>query len=153
MKAHLEEAFEESVVEHLVSRGWLRGAASHYDRALGLDTAELFAFIGATQAEAWEKLISLHGGANQAQQKFAKRLADELTTRGGVDVLRRGVKDLGVQVDLAYFAPAHDLTPDLRALYGANRVSVTRQAAVAESNPQDTVDLLLGVNGVPVATV
>jgi type I restriction enzyme R subunit len=153
MKSHLEAAFEESIEAHLLANGWVWGSSGDYDRALGLDTGQLFTFVGATQIEAWEKLIGLHGSPDRAQQKFARRVADEVTARGAVDVLRRGVKDLGVQVDLAYFAPAHGLTPELGVLYGKNRVTVTRQAAVSESSPMDTVDLLFGVNGIPVATV
>ena len=153
MKSHLESAFEESIEAHLLATGWVQGSASDYDRALGLDTGQLFTFLGATQIEAWDRLIEKHGSADKAQQKFARRVADEVTARGAVDVLRRGVKDLGVQVDLAYFAPAHGLTPELGELYGKNRVTVTRQAPVSESSLLDTVDLLLGVNGIPVATV
>jgi type I restriction enzyme R subunit len=152
VKAHLEAASEAAIAEHLVEHGWVRGAPDDYDRALGLDTGQLFTFLGATQADAWERLTGLHGGAEQAQRAFARRLADEITARGTVDVLRRGVKDLGVPLDLAYFVPAHDLTPRLHELYDANRVTVTRQAPVSESSPADTVDLLLAVNGLPVAT-
>ncbi len=153
VRAHLESAFEESITNHLTGHGWQQGASSDYDRALGLDTGELFTFIGATQVPAWDRLVALHGSQERAQQKLARRIADEVTSRGAVDVLRRGVKDLGVQIDLAYFAPAHDLTPELRGLYDQNQVTVTRQAAVSESNPLATVDLLFCVNGIPVATV
>lgn len=153
MKSHLESAFEETIQAHLLGNGWIQGASDAYNRALGLDTAQLFTFIGATQVEAWEKLVGLHGSQEKAQQKFASRVAGEVTARGTIDVLRRGVKDLGVHISLAYFAPAHGLTPELGELYGKNRATVTRQAAVSESSPLDTVDLLLGVNGIPVATV
>jgi len=153
MKSHLESAFEESIEAYLLAHGWVQGSAGDYDRPLGVDTEQLFTFLGATQMDAWEKLIGLHGSQERARQKFARRVADEVTSRGAVDVLRRGVKDLGVQVDLAYFAPAHGLTPQLGELYGKNRVTVTRQAAVSESKVLDTVDLLFGVNGIPIATV
>jgi type I restriction enzyme, R subunit len=150
--AHLESAFEQMITDHLTANGWAAGASSDYDRALGLDTAELFTFIGATQSGAWDGLVALHGSQERAQQKLGRRIADEVTARGAVDVLRRGVKDLGVRIDLAYFAPAHDLTPELGDLYEKNQVTVTRQAAVSESNPHDSVDLLFCVNGIPVAT-
>ena len=155
VSAHLESAFEASIADHLTSHGWVAGTASSYNRALGLDTPELFTFIGATQVDAWNTLVERYGGGepDRAQRKLARRIADEITARGTIDVLRRGVKDLGVKIDLAYFAPAHDLTPEQRALYDRNRVTVTRQAPVSESHPQDTVDLLFGVNGIPVATV
>lgn len=152
MTAHLESAFEDALVKHLADNSWVHGAASEYDRALGLDTGQLFEFIGATQQKAWDKLRLMHGDPNVAQHKFAQRLANEITARGAIDVLRRGVKDLGVAIDLAYFAPAHDLTPELRRLYEANRVTVTRQVAHSESHPADAVDLMLSLNGIPLAT-
>ena len=152
MKAHLESALEEHIEAHLLGHGWQQGDPSSYSRALGLDTVELLTFLGASQHESWAKLVGLHGSPDLAQSKFERRLADELTSRGVIDVLRRGVKDLGVHIDLAYFAPAHNLTPELRELYGANRLSVTRQVHHSESNPSASVDLVLFVNGIPLAT-
>jgi len=152
MVVHTERAFEDAVEAHLLAHGWVQGAAAHYRRDLGLDTAVLFEFIGATQADQWERLLGLHGGAERTQAAFAKRLASEIDSRGTVDVLRRGVEDLGVKIRLAYFKPAHELTPELRSLYEANRLVVTRQVHHSESNPADSVDVLLSVNGLPVAT-
>jgi type I restriction enzyme, R subunit len=152
MSVHSEMAFEAGVEAHLLAHGWVQGTASHYRRDLGLDTAVLFEFIGATQPQEWERLLGLHGGADRAQAAFAKRLASEIDSRGTIDVLRRGVDDLGVKIRLAFFRPAHELTPGLRSLYDANRLVVTRQVHHSESNPADSVDLLLSLNGLPVAT-
>jgi type I restriction enzyme, R subunit len=154
VKAHHEGTFEAEVVAHLTSPqgGWHAGAADSYRRDLGLDTVELFTFLGATQIEAWEKLVALHSSQDTAQRKFAKRLADELTARGTVDVLRNGVVDLGVRFQLLFPAPAHELTPEIRDLYDGNRCTVTRQVPHSESHPMDTVDLALFINGIPVAT-
>ena len=149
--AHCEAAFEESIEQHLLDNGWLKGDPAGYDRALGLDLNELLQFVQATQADEWAKYAKLVG-EGAARGKIAKRVADEITARGMIDALRKGVKDTGVEFKLAYFAPAHDLTPDLRVKYEANRVTVIRQAHVSESNPADSVDLLLLVNGLPVAT-
>ena len=151
-KAHLEIAFEEFIEQHLLGHGWVQGSPHDYDRALGVDTGQLFTFVGATQAEKWDTYVAYKGSSDKAQQDFARRLSSELDARGTIDVLRRGVKDTGVTFEVAYFAPAHELTPDLRDLYDDNRLTVTRQAAVSESHPLDTVDLLLSVNGLPIAT-
>ncbi len=150
--SHTELRFEEAIEAHLLGHGWISGTASNYRPALGLDTAELFTFIGATQPKEWERLLGLHGGADVAQRKFSERLAAEITQRGTVDVLRRGVVDLGVRIDLAYFRPAHEITPDLLALYDANRCTVTRQVHFSEKDSDKSVDLMLSVNGLPVAT-
>ncbi len=152
MASHTELRFEEAIEAHLLGHGWIFGTASNYRPALGLDTDELFTFIGATQPTQWERLLGLHGGAVVAQGKFAERLAAEITQRGTVDVLRRGVVDLGVRIDLAYFRPAHEITPDLLTLYDANRCTVTRQVHFSEQDSDKSLDLLLSVNGLPVAT-
>ena len=151
-----EKAFEDHIVSSLVECGGyravkVRNADRDFDAELGLDLAELFAFIQATQAGEWERLSKLHGGGDRARGRFADRLARELDGRGTVDVLRHGVVDLGVRIRLAYFRPAHGLTPELVARYGANRLTVTRQLPY-EAGTNRTLDLALFVNGVPVAT-
>ncbi len=150
--SHTELRFEGAIEAFLLAHGWIAGAASNYRSNLGLDTAELLTFIGATQPDGWERLLSLHGGADLAQRRFADRVAAEVSQRGTVDVLRRGVVDLGVRINLAYFRPAHEITPDLLRLYEANRCTVTRQVHFSEQDPTKSVDLMLSVNGLPVAT-
>jgi type I restriction enzyme R subunit len=78
-------------------------------------------------------------------------LAAEIDKRGTLDVLRHGVVDHGVTIRLAYFRPAHGLTPELVRLYGANRLNVTRQLAY-QAGSTKTIDLGLFVNGLLVAT-
>ena len=147
-----ERAFEDAIEGHLLTHGWHDGTQSGYKPVLGLDTAELFAFIGATQADAWDRLNQLHGGdANTAQQRFADRLAKQIDKNGTIDVLRHGVDDLGIHIDLAYFRPSSGLNPDLEKLYDANRLSVTRQLRYA--GDIKALDLGLFCNGLPVATV
>ena len=148
-----ERKFEEAIEASLLTGGgYLQSVPAHFDAILGLDTAELFAFIGATQSTEWESLLGRYGNdADSAQKGFAKRLALELDVRGTVDVLRHGVVDLGVTIQLAYFRPAHSLTAALTTLYTANRVTVTRQFPY-DPNSHATIDLALLVNGIPTAT-
>jgi type I restriction enzyme R subunit len=144
-----EGAIEASLLEH---GGYQRSHPSNFDRDLGLDTAELFTFIGETQPKAWDALLARRGeDPNAAQREFAKRLAKEIDNRGTVDVLRRGVIDYGITIQLAFFKPASGLTPALQGLYDANRVTVTRQLAY-EPGSHKTIDLALLVNGIPTAT-
>ncbi|MHB8263980.1 MAG: hypothetical protein ACYDGY_09600, partial [Acidimicrobiales bacterium] len=86
-----ERAFEDAIEAALLADGYLRSIPSHFDPVLGLDTAELFAFIGATQITEWERLLGRYGNdPDAAQRGFAKRLASELDSRGTVEVLRQG---------------------------------------------------------------
>ena len=147
-----ESAFESSIEAHLLAHGWLQVAPSSYDRALGLIPDELFAFLAGSQPDEWSQLLTRHGGEGQARAKVAKRVADELTARGTVDVLRSGVKDSGVSFRVAFFAPANGLTPGLLEAFESNRLGVVRQLHHSESRPHDSLDVALFVNGIPTAT-
>ena len=91
-----ESAFESSIEAHLLSHGWLKGTPQSYDVVLGLAPDPLLEFLAASQPDKWEQLCSRHGGEERTRAKVSKRVADEITARGTVDVLRRGVKDSGV---------------------------------------------------------
>ncbi|MGI8756711.1 MAG: type I restriction endonuclease, partial [Acidimicrobiales bacterium] len=151
-KVTSESAFEDSIEAHLLANDWLEGDPSGYDRGLGLDPAELVAFLEASQPDEWEQLIQRLGGAASAKERVAKYVADQLTLRGTVDVLRGATKMNGVSIRLAFFAPANGLTHELWQRYDANRLSVVRQLHHSESNTADSVDLTLFVNGIPTAT-
>ncbi|MGH9022239.1 MAG: type I restriction endonuclease subunit R, partial [Acidimicrobiia bacterium] len=82
---------------------------------------------------------------------FRSRLVAALDKRGTVDLLRNGVEDQGVKFKLAYFKPASGMNPALAALYGKNRLTVTRQLRYSPHH-DNTLDLALFVNGLAVAT-
>jgi type I restriction enzyme R subunit len=147
-----ERKFEGAIEAFLLERGgYARGDPRTFDRALGLVPGEALAFVQATQPDAWRELAQRHGGEQASQVNFLKRLATELDERGTVDMLCHGVKDLGVELRLAYFKPAHGLTPELVARYDANRLVLVRQLAFAADETK-TIDLALLLNGIPVAT-
>jgi type I restriction enzyme R subunit len=135
---------------HLLGHGWAKGTPSDYDASLGLDPVALAAFVQATQPKEWDKLVAAYGPS--AGARFAKRVADELDANGTVKVLRGEVKDRGAHVRLAFFKPTHGLTKELVALYEANRLGVYRQIHHSESNPGQSLDLLLCLNGIPLVT-
>jgi type I restriction enzyme R subunit len=155
MPIHDEAAFGNAIVAAMLERGWREGGAQDYNQALGLDTGQLFAFIGATQADEFEELKTLYGGdPNAAQAGFAKRVDKAIADEGMLDVLRQGVKDHGVRIRLAYFKPslvASDATLDD---YRANRLTVVRELeyATKQQDKGNRLDLTLFLNGIPLAT-
>jgi type I restriction enzyme, R subunit len=75
-----ERGFEDVIEAALLTGGYLKSFPTHFDRSLGIDTAELFAFIGATQITEWERLLGRYGNdPDAAQRGFAKRLAVDST--------------------------------------------------------------------------
>lgn len=121
-----------------------------YDRVLGLYPQDLLDFVRDTQPQQWERLERIHGA--KAGEKFCKRVARELDRRGVVEVLRRGVEDLGARFKLVFFAPGSDLNELLAEKYWANRMTVVRQLRYSTKN-DNSVDTVLFVNGIPVVTL
>jgi type I restriction enzyme R subunit len=150
MAGHTEKSFEDAIEAHLLHQGWHQGVPNNYDVDLGLDPVALADFVQTTQPKEWDKLVSTFGAA--AAREFARRVADELDQHGTVHVLRKGVSYYGASITLAFFKPTHGLTPELVSLYKANRLLVYRQVHHSESKPHQSVDLMLGLNGIPVAT-
>ena len=71
---------------------------------------------------------------------------------GSLATLRHGFKCYGRTLQAAFFKAAHGLNPELDVRYGANRVGITRQLRFSPHSEQ-SVDVTLSVNGIPVATV
>lgn len=151
-KVTSETAFEDSIEQHLLDNGWRQGSSATYSRKLGLDSGELATFIAASQPDEWEKLTQMLGGLEAATKKVAAQVAGQIDLRGTVDVLRGEVKMHGVRFRVAFFAPANGLTQELWDRYDANRLTVVRQLHHSETNPGDSLDLVLLVNGIPTAT-
>ncbi|MDT5268328.1 MAG: type restriction enzyme subunit [Acidobacteriota bacterium] len=147
-----ERAFEEHIEAELLERGgYERGMQERWSKELALDRDTLFEFLQATQPKEWQRLTAIHGA--QVETRFLARLVKELDNRGMLDVLRHGITDYGVRFSLAYFAPASNLNEEARRLYDLNRLSVTRQLRFSLKRERDTVDLVLSLNGLPVATL
>ncbi|MFD0857218.1 type I restriction endonuclease subunit R, partial [Actinomadura adrarensis] len=152
---HDERAFGNAIVGAMLERGWKEGDPHDYRPELGLDTRQLFTFIGDTQGDDWERLVMLYGNSTEAAQLgFAKRLDKAIAEDGVLTVLRRGVKDRGVLIRVAYFKPNLVLDDSVLDEYRANRLTVVRELeyATKQADKGNRLDLALFVNGIPVAT-
>lgn len=150
MATHKEIGFEDVICQQLSDTGWLyaSGDAKEYDRGRALFTEDLSAWLEETQAKAWGEAKAKHGEA-----AIFDRLRKQLNERGALDVLRSGIDIVGLRapLSLAQFRPAIGMNPEVMARYGANRLRVVRQLRYSLYN-QNTIDLVLFLNGIPVAT-
>ena len=129
--------------------GWICGSTDDYDREYCVDLAQLHAFLKTTQPEAAEALDLEKGGITR--QKFLARLQGEVTKRGTIDVLRHGIKHGPYHLNLFFGRPSPG-NEKAKALYEANRFSVTRQLRYSRDETQLALDLGLFINGLPVTT-
>ena len=133
--------------------GYFAGCPKDYDRAHALDVPQLFAFLRATQPEAFEKLgmVDAHDHKNIDHLKFLSRLSSEIGKRGVIDVLRKGVDHGPVHLELFYTTPSEG-NIKAAALHAQNRFLITRQLAYSMDETRRALDLCLFVNGLPIAT-
>ncbi|MDF9828601.1 type I restriction enzyme R subunit [Ereboglobus sp. PH5-10] len=154
MSLHKEISFENEICAHLAAHDWLyaEGDAARYDRARALFPSDTLEWLQQTQPDAWKILAKNHGTA--AGDTVLNRLRAELDKRGTLDVLRNGIELIGLRapLKLAQFKPAFDINPDILARYQANRLRVVRQVRYSLHN-ENSIDLVLFLNGIPVATV
>lgn len=128
--------------------GYVLGRASDYNRDVALDVVQLLVFLQATQPQAVETLELAEDGLKRNQ--FLHRLQGEITKRGVVDVLRKGVNHGPAHVDLYKLLP----TPGNAAAAAAfeqNIFSVTRQVRYSNDSG-NSLDLVIFINGLPVLT-
>ncbi|GCL61633.1 type I restriction endonuclease subunit R [Pseudaquabacterium pictum] len=154
MTIHKEIRLEDEICTGLKATGWLYDAADagRYDRTLALFVDDTIAWIKASQPKAWEIIHANHGVG--APKVVAERLRKALDGQGALPVLRQGFDLIGLKhpVAMCQFKPALSMNPDLQARYAANRLRVVRQVRYSVHH-ENSVDLVLFVNGIPVATI
>lgn len=153
MALHNEIEFEKEICDHLGSNGWIyeHPVAQDYDREKAIYTPDLIAWVEEAWPDAWESLKSNFG--SRAQDQLLSAVRRELDRKGTLKVIREGAAVLGIgTLKLAAFKPAHDLNEEILKRYQANRLRVARQIKYSLHN-ENSIDLVLFLNGIPVATV
>lgn len=144
-----EDSLETLIVAQMGEGGWTEGTPAGYVASYALDLGHFAAFIESSQPELVEPLGLT--AETPTRHKFLARLQGEITRRGIVHVLRKGIDHHGHHIDLYYPTPA-DGNPQATVYFAANRFVVTRQVHHSVSNSGDAVDLVAFVNGLPLFT-
>lgn len=150
-KFYQEHNFEDAIEAYLTEYGGYKRLPSEaFDPNPGIFPNEVIEFVKETQPDKWEELEEVH---DNPRKRFLSELEGALERKesGPLDLLRHGLRTTGMNIDLAYFKPETGLNPVLREKYEANRLGVTRQLYYSDET-QQSVDLALIINGIPVAT-
>ena len=145
-----EKRFESYIECQLNSTGFDSKNHTEFDPNLSLIRSDVINFIRETQPESWSELEERHG--TDTENRFLKRVADEISRRGIVEVLRSQVIDSGVYVKLCFFKPKSGLAPEHQALYQKNKFTLVRQLRYSIRN-ENSIDVVLFLNGLPLITI
>lgn len=174
-----ERIFQDDILRQLQTHGWLLGSSDRYNRELALYPEDALTFVQETQPAQWQRFCANH--PKDSEQKFLELVAGQLAKAdpnatnadsrrfGTLGVLRHALRDRNARLSLCQFRPEHDLNPDTLARYAKNRLRVVPElvyspwmsaAQWAESDNCGAskarawrIDLVLFVNGLPVATL
>jgi len=146
--------FQESdFVDHIVSKlqdgNYKERSPKNLDLQRALDTELLLDFLKTTQPDSWKKLQEIH--TSDLDDFVIDTLVSELDSRGMIDVIRNGFRASDILLDCAYFKPVSTLNQEAQNQYGQNILSYIREAKIDPVKP-GLVDILLCVNGLPLAT-
>jgi type I restriction enzyme R subunit len=144
-----EEGLESLIFNAMTNFGWLAGENRCYDKEYAVDLAQLTAFLEATQEDTAAALQLRTDGP--VRRKFLARLQGEITRRGTIDVLRKGIEHEKYHVDLFYGTPSPENRKAV-ARHAENRFSITRQLRYSREESRNALDLALFINGLPIAT-
>lgn len=145
-----EKNFENDIEAHLLSNGYVKGNQSTYDKQRAIDMPVLMQFIQNTQPKMWQRYVHVYG--EKAEKQLYTIFQQNVEQNGLVHVLRYGVKDRGMDLRFAYFAPASNLNEELVKKYESNILTCTRQFAYSTQN-HNTIDIVLSLNGIPVVAL
>ena len=171
-----ERKFQDEIIAHLTAHGWLLGSSADYDRERALFPEDVTGYVKETQPEAWEKFCKHHPQApeeallalvaSQLEKADPNATSKDMRKYGTLGVLRHPLKDRGVTLRMCQFKPDHGLNPATLAAYGANRLRVVPELKYsphakypakgetpAAAGKDWRIDLVLFVNGIPVATL
>lgn len=165
--AHLESALENEISEYLAANGWLYSPTDYgYDRDLALFPDDVLGWLEDSQPTEFAKVV--RPGDTDAQRKAASdsilaRLVksldlDPFKNGGTIRILHEGFSMVplhggAVKFKLAQFRPATTNNSETLDAYAKMRVRVMRQVHYSAKHPNKALDLVLFVNGIPVATV
>src|ERR1017187_6846689 len=123
-----------------------------YSREYHCDLKLLASYIQKTQPIAWRKVQAQYPGHEAAA--VAAEIKKLRPKRGLLELLRNGFSLAGVgKVELVTFKPSTGFNPAHRQKYEANCFAIVRQFHFSNDRPNDAIDLVILLNGLPLLTM
>lgn len=143
--------FEDHIVNYLTQevKEYNLVHKNKYDKKLCIIPEDVLAFIKESQPKKYQN-IQTHLGAS-TDTKIIEAVAKSLRNNKTLKTLRSKLRISGERIDLVYFQPANNKTPEHETWYKQNRLSVIRQLGYSTKNNNE-LDLCFFINGIPVAT-
>ena len=159
-----EEAFETEIAEHLAANAWECSETDDgYDAERAIWPEDVHWWLSETQPDEYAKVVRIGTGAEAADREallssLVSRLDTPMASGGGtLNVLRRKfshTRGATAHLRMCQFKPATTQNPTTTEHYRKVRLRVVRQVHFSPKRGDSrSIDLVLFVNGLPVATI
>lgn len=129
--------------------GYQLGWSSDYDREFAVDTEKFWGFLQSTQSDQLAKLKDRPNWQRLVLEMLNKRIKKH----GILKVLKNGLSIDDAHFTLLYSAPYNDINPEVARNFERNVFSVTRQLYYAQTETKLSIDMVLFINGLAIATL
>ncbi len=128
--------------------GYEAGHPHDFDREFAIDKEKFWRFLESTQPAELDKLKQRPNW----ERLLLERLDRKIKREGIIRLLKNGLDIDDAHFTLYYSLPFNDLNPDIATHFAQNIFSVTRQIHYAEADPLLSIDMVLFLNGLAIAT-
>ena len=150
-----EKQFETDIVTYLTTEGgWqlAKDTGFQNSRHMALDIDVLCQFVETTQKVTWLQFVKRC--KSDPKKKFYQAFEAAVQNYGLISVLRHGFRHRGQEFKICYFKPESELNQLAQIHYDQNICQCVRQWHYsANSLNNNSVDIVLMVNGIPVVAI
>ena len=147
-----EKALELAIENHLNKRcGYATGDRHHFNAHYAIDTNKFWDFLVKTHKKELDTLK--HHNPNDWQRKILERFDRVVKKQGILYLLKKGLQVDDADFNLRYPTPLASSGETVKQNFAANIFSCTRQIPYSVSNPRETIDMVLFINGIPIITL
>ncbi len=145
-----EQALENCIEKSLIDDSrYEKGNPGDFDPEFAIDSEKFWLFLESTQPE---ELAKLKDRPNW-QRLILERLDRKLKKDGILSILKKGLAIDAAQLTLLYSLPYNDANPKVLENFERNIFSVTRQVHYSSRDPMLSIDMVLFINGIAIATI
>ncbi|QEC51718.1 type I restriction enzyme R subunit [Anseongella ginsenosidimutans] len=139
----------ERAPDYRAGNGYYIGFPHHFNARHAVDEERFWDFLERTQKQELEKLQR----QSDWKPKILERLDRMIKKYGVLRLLRKGLEVDDAHFTLMYVLPLAGSSEKAKQNFESNQFSVTRQLRYSLSNPGEEIDMVLFVNGLPIATM
>ncbi|MGF1533770.1 MAG: type I restriction endonuclease subunit R [Bernardetiaceae bacterium] len=144
-----EQALEAAIAEALGRHGFYIGKADDFNATYAIDETRFWHFLESTQKEEVQKLQR----SGDWQLKILQRFDRLVKKQGILSLLRKGLPVDDAHLVLLYQLPMASSSQSVKENFDKNEFSVSRQIRYNPENQREEIDMVIFINGLPIATL